>query len=228
MKRLIRLKDRDVYYYIVEKKKKNISIKINKDGELIIYSPIGISCSYIQNLLLEKQEWIIKNIDNIKNNYYNNNNKVVFLGNEYIKKVELSNIDKIYIDKNSIYIKSKVIDENYINKIIKEWYINQADIVLNSRVKELSKKNNLIPSKIIIKDQKSRWGSCNSKKEIRLNWRLILMPYDIIDYIIVHELCHLKQMNHSKAFWCLVEGIIPNFKDAEKWLKCNGRLIILN
>ena len=99
---------------------------------------------------------------------------------------------------------------------------NKNQKIIIKRGNELAINYSLLPSKIIIKDQKSRWGSCNSKKEVRLNWRLILMPYDVMDYIIIHELCHLKHMNHSKDFWNLVESYNNNYKKSEKWLKENG------
>uniref|UniRef100_UPI0018AB9FA7 M48 family metallopeptidase n=1 Tax=Clostridium tertium TaxID=1559 RepID=UPI0018AB9FA7 len=80
--------------------------------------------------------------------------------------------------------------------------------------------------KNIIKDQKSLWGSCNSRREIRLNWRLVLMPQFVMDYIIIHELCHIKQMNHSKEFWKLVESHCPNYKESKYWLKENGAMLM--
>lgn len=72
-----------------------------------------------------------------------------------------------------------------------------------------------------IKDQKTRWGSCSSKGNINLNWRLILAPQEVMDYVIIHELCHLKEMNHSKAFWDLVEAHCPDYKKQKQWLKEN-------
>lgn len=75
---------------------------------------------------------------------------------------------------------------------------------------------------IRIKDQKTRWGSCSSKGNINLNWRLILAPQEVMDYVIIHELCHLKEMNHSKAFWDLVQTHCPDYKKHQQWLKKNA------
>ena len=77
-------------------------------------------------------------------------------------------------------------------------------------------------NRITIKEQKSRWGSCSSKGNLNFNWRLILAPEAVLDYVVVHEMCHLKYMNHSKAFWSEVERILPDYKDRRKWLKENG------
>ncbi len=82
---------------------------------------------------------------------------------------------------------------------------------------------------ITIRDQKTRWGSCSSKGNLSFSWRLILAPPKVLDYVVVHELCHRKEMNHSPRFWALVESIIPDYKTHRKWLKENGeKLSILS
>ena len=82
---------------------------------------------------------------------------------------------------------------------------------------------------ISIRDQKTRWGSCSSKGNLSFSWRLILAPPKVLDYVVVHELCHRREMNHSPRFWALVESIIPDYKTHRKWLKENGeKLTILS
>lgn len=76
--------------------------------------------------------------------------------------------------------------------------------------------------KITIRDQKTRWGSCSSKGTLSFNWRLMLAPPTVLDYVVVHELCHLIHMNHSKAFWLAVEEIMPDYREHRNWLKENG------
>jgi hypothetical protein len=89
-------------------------------------------------------------------------------------------------------------------------------------VESLCKKNNLKVQATLISNAKTRWGSCNTRKEIRLNWRLIQSPQYVIDYVICHELSHLKFMNHSSDFWQQVQLLFPNYKKAELYLKENG------
>lgn len=181
-----------------------------------------MTIKYIEKILLSKEKWIITNINKIENSNINNNNTIYFLGRKFNSKIELSECDYIYLDGDVIFIKTKNLEISYIERLLSNWYKVQANVIIKERVKELSKKYCLFPSKLIIKNQKTRWGSCNSNKEIRLNWRLILMPYYVMDYIITHELCHLKHMNHSKDFWNLIDNYIRNYKEAEKWLKENG------
>ena len=82
--------------------------------------------------------------------------------------------------------------------------------------------------KISIRDQKTRWGSCSSEGNLSFNWRLILAPPDVLDYVVIHELCHRKEMNHSKEFWALVESLMPDYKERRKWLRENGKNLTLD
>lgn len=82
--------------------------------------------------------------------------------------------------------------------------------------------------KITIRDQKTRWGSCSSKGNLSFNWRLILAPPNVLDYVVVHELCHRKEMNHSQRFWALVESVMPEYREYRKWLKENGNKLTLS
>lgn len=82
-------------------------------------------------------------------------------------------------------------------------------------------------SSIRVADQKTRWGSCSSNGVLSFNWRLMLAPPRVLDYVVVHELCHLTHMNHSKNFWSMVESVYPNYKEYENWLKENGHKLVL-
>lgn len=81
--------------------------------------------------------------------------------------------------------------------------------------------------RIAIRDQKTRWGSCSSKGTLSFNWRLMLAPPAVLDYVVVHELCHLTHMNHSPAFWQSVEAVCPDYRDLRKWLKEHGSELVL-
>lgn len=98
--------------------------------------------------------------------------------------------------------------------------------VIPERVEYFAKVIGVTYGKITVRNQKTRWGSCSSKGNLNFNCLLMLAPPEVLDYVVVHELCHRKQMNHSKAFWLEVEKVLPNYKEARKWLKEEGSQMI--
>lgn len=225
MNRKVNLNNQTIEYVLIFKKKKNISIKIENSGEIKVLVPLGVDYNYIDDLIIRKANWILKSLDkmNKESSIYN---KAILLGKYYNLIINKSHEDKIFRDNSNIIINSKDLNRKYINELLISWYKNMALDIVGKRVMDISNNIYIRPSKIIIKDQKSLWGSCNSRREIRLNWRLVLMPQFVMDYIIIHELCHIKQMNHSKEFWKLVESHCPNYKESKYWLKENGAMLM--
>jgi predicted metal-dependent hydrolase len=109
-----------------------------------------------------------------------------------------------------------------LRPLIQAWLQKMAKLELPPRVHELAAPLQLSAGKITIRNQSTRWGSCSARGHISLNWRLIQTPDSVRDYIILHELMHLKEMNHSPRFWALVEKVCPSYRTSESWLKVNG------
>jgi len=112
--------------------------------------------------------------------------------------------------------------ESNLRPWVQAWLQKKAKIELPPRVTELAAQHMLTTGRITIRNQSSRWGSCSNRGSISLNWRLLQTPESVRDYIILHELMHLKEMNHSARFWALVEKVCPSYLDSERWLKVNG------
>lgn len=105
---------------------------------------------------------------------------------------------------------------------IEGWYRQQAKAVLIPWTYQLAEQHGFTVNKISIRGQKTRWGSCSSNGNLNLNWRLLLAPSEAVAYVIIHELCHLREMNHSRRFWSLVESVCPEYRTWRKWLKDHG------
>jgi predicted metal-dependent hydrolase len=97
---------------------------------------------------------------------------------------------------------------------------------LPARCLTLAAAHGLTVSRVVVRNQRSRWGSCSTRASIALNWRLIQMPAQVSDYVVLHELMHLRQGNHSRKFWREVESVCPEWRDAERWLRKHGREIL--
>lgn len=163
--------------------------------------------------------------------------KFLFLGEEYTLEVRISEaragIVGISEDKLVVFVKE---DENCqpdsqkeaVSMALNAWYEKQAHIWIPRRVRHYASVVDEKYARIFIKNQKSRWGSCSSARNLNFNWRLIMAPIEVLDYVVVHELCHLKQMNHSEAFWAEVEKVLPDYEERKKWLDENGKWLRLS
>lgn len=119
-----------------------------------------------------------------------------------------------------------------VQKVLEQWYISQARQVFQERASQyypqvsrlagdMGKEISLV-NRIVIRNQKTRWGSCSSKGNLNFNWRLLMAPAEVLDYVVVHELCHLAYLDHSKQFWQMVAAVLPDWKERRNWLKANG------
>ena len=115
-----------------------------------------------------------------------------------------------------------------LESVLEAWYRREADRVIRQRVDELAEKLGVTYAKVFVKNQRSRWGSCSTRRNINFNWRLILMPDDVMDYIVSHELTHLEVPNHSPRFWSLVAARCPAYRQYKLWLRRNGATLMLH
>lgn len=208
---------------ITRKHIKHLRLKIDRDGQVIISAPRMMSQRQIDNFLEEKREWIQKaqtKIVSQKEKYRVWENQILLYGNiyTYIKDKNLNN--EVVVDSNQYTIIS---DLDLNNRTIQlQWLKEYAKNVLTVQLQELSRKHNKSFNKLIIRDQKTKRGTCSSQKNIWLNRRLIKMPPTISEYVICHELAHLQEMNHSPHFWTHLDSLYPARKQAEQWLKKNS------
>jgi predicted metal-dependent hydrolase len=113
-------------------------------------------------------------------------------------------------------------DEKKIRDELRKFFKKEAETILFLRAYKIAKDMGIEPKKIRLRDLKTRWGSCSHEGHVSLSWKLVACPLDVIDYVIVHEYCHLVHMNHSKDFWAMVETQCPNWKVFRRWLRKNA------
>ena len=203
-------------YEIIRKKIKNIYMRI-KDGKVIVTAPYRISQKEIERLVNEKSKWISKQL--VKQEKINNNKKntMVIVGKVYPIIEHKSNRNYIELgnDEVNIYLCNR--DEK--DTLIKQFYRKCAQKQYITTIKKMVEKTGLEPNSWRVRDIQYAWGSCSSKRNITLSLNLIQKREELIEYVVVHELCHLKHMNHSTDFWNLVGKYIPNYKEYRKELK---------
>jgi predicted metal-dependent hydrolase len=128
----------------------------------------------------------------------------------------------INIRQGKLWIDTPAEDNDLLRCALETWYRNQARGKINERIAYYQDKIGRAPGRVFIKDQKRRWGSCSARGNLNFNWRMVMAPEKVLDYVVVHELCHLIELNHSKAFWDALASILPDYKEQEEWLKNYG------
>ncbi|SHI85643.1 hypothetical protein SAMN05444401_1594 [Clostridium amylolyticum] len=220
-------------YKIKYSSRKTLGIRISPEEGIVVLAPYRCNKIYIEKLLEEKNQWIEKNyLEILELRKYmgdrNNIDNIMFLGQTYPVVLRYSSLKKSSVEfsENTLYVRLNGIlqfnEDNRIKELktaIKTWYLNSAYIILSERTLYHAQKLGLKYNNISIKNVKSRWGSCSSKGNLNYNIKLMLMPLEVIDYIVVHELSHLVHMNHSKDFWDHVEKYMPDYKVREEKLK---------
>ncbi|MCX7122867.1 MAG: SprT family zinc-dependent metalloprotease [Gammaproteobacteria bacterium] len=193
------------------KRRKTISIYV-RDGAVVARVPHHVSDHYVHDLIREREAWIQTQIEKQQNQplpptpkaHWQAGEAVPFLGEPHILTQDHS--------KQELYL----------------WYRKQAKTILIERTAHFAVEMNLYPNKVVVKPQKARWGSCSIDNVIRLNWKVIQAPLDLVDYLIVHELAHIQEKNHGPQFWALVAQFIENHLDCRKALQHFGRYSQLN
>lgn len=157
---------------------------------------------------------------------FKENEIFLYLGKQYKLRIIKDKYEEVYIDDDKIIVKVKNTEKEYIQAILKWWYKRESEIIVSKRIDYLKRNNeimkNLTPKIVKVKEQKKRWGSCTSEKNIYINSKISMARISSIDYILVHEFSHLVHMNHSKDFYSLVKKIMPNYTEEENWLKENS------
>ena len=211
-------------YTVTKKKIKNFIIRIYPDLRIAVSVPLHATNKDIENFIQSKKEWIETTLKKIKIAKENKNNLkeniIKILGKEREKKIIESDLERIRLTDTSIYIYSKNIDTLEIEKKLFEWEFEELKNILEENLEKYTKLLNTNINYYQIKKLSSAWGIYHKKENyISFNFDLIEKDIECIEYVVLHELCHIFYMNHQKDFWALVEKYMPDYKIRRKKLK---------
>jgi predicted metal-dependent hydrolase len=213
---------------IVRSHRRTIALVITPDAHLVVRAPIRAPAVMIDEVVREKSDWIRKKIAEMKSrpqavsHAYEEGEIFWFLGRPYPLHIVddsgagIQRTDRLFVPRT---IKPD------IRSVIQHWYMTEAHKEIHSRCMWFSMMTGYSPVSVRITDAHQRWGSCNHEGGLNFSWRLIQAPLSIVDYVIVHELVHLRQPDHSPKFWAKVEALMPDYKRRRDWLRENERLL---
>jgi predicted metal-dependent hydrolase len=213
---------------IIRSRRRTIALEITPTATLIVRAPLRVPSEYIEEIIRQKHSWIVRKFDEMKRrpllsgHEYTEGEIFLFLGREYPLHI-LQDSNMTIERSDRLYVSSALLPD--LKNHIRRWYREEAHKEIQARCMWFSMKTGQVPTTIRITDAQQRWGSCTHKGGLNFSWRLIQSPPDIVDYVVVHELVHIGQPDHSRKFWNKVRDILPDYERRRKWLRENERLL---
>ncbi len=223
MKNIIKYGSQQIEFQLKYSDRKTLGITVKPDLSVIVSAPSNASLHSIKAKIIKKAGWIIKHQNYFKSFHpltpqrkYVNGESHLYLGRRYRLKIKKSLRSEVKINSGFMNVGlNNHFDKSAVQKTIEAWYKERAEVIFNKILLDipLALDRNHIPLKpISIRYMKSRWGSCTASKRIIINTSLIKAPKKCIEYVIIHEMCHLKQPNHGKAFYNLQSKLMPDWE----------------
>lgn len=213
-------------YTIKRSNRKTLCIAIERDRRVVVQAPFSLSDSDIDRLVEKKRDLILKKINNPQKypqhpqpKEFVSGEGMMFLGKLY--RLEIVDDLDTELEFDNIFRISRH-NQSKAHTVFKEWYRRQAENIISPIAEKFAKQLGVRFNQCKVSEMKYRWGSCTVSGNLNFNWRIIKAPVSVINYIIVHELAHLREANHTPEFWNIVSIQEPHYQQAKQWLKDHG------
>ena len=219
----------EVDYVLVRRRgRRGVGLKVDEEG-LTVSAPATMPLSRIEALARESERWILKKIAEwsgrkVAAARFVEGERLQFLGGGLELRLARGPRARVERREGELWVVTRGASAEEIRRAVVRWYKAGAKAYLGERLRALSQAARLAPPTLAISSALARWGSCNTRREVRLAWRLLKAPSDLVDYVICHELAHLRHMNHSAAFWAEVERQCPDYRQRRARLYATDHL----
>ncbi|WP_245942565.1 M48 family metallopeptidase [Candidatus Colwellia aromaticivorans] len=234
-----------IEYQVVRSHRKTLSLQV-RHGQVFVRAPYSVDEKFISTFIHKKLAWLKSKIaqQNQTNDFccdFSQGSTLFLFGklvtlqiifDKQARTVLTDGIDNkqvltiVLAERNQKKLSDKGLLATAVKTQIEKYFKQQAEEVIPLKVETYSQLTSLNPSSIKIRKYRARWGSCNNRGELSFNYLLMMLPTYVIDYVIVHELCHLEHLNHSKEFWQLVAKYFPHYVEAKQWIKENQSALL--
>ncbi|MEB1808962.1 MAG: M48 family metallopeptidase [Bacillaceae bacterium] len=232
MIRTIEYGTKTIEYSVEFRKRKSLEISVEPPNIVNVVAPLDTSEEIIELNVKKKAQWIVEKLFLFKDMEYQkinrelvNGESFMYMGRNYSLQIIIDEsikqpIVKLYQGKFHITTSNK--NQEPLKAALEKWYRDKTLEKVTEKVQYFQHSFKKKPTAIKVKEQQKRWASCTSKNELLFNWRCAMAPSQVIDYIVVHEMCHMYHMNHSQEFWDLLSSIMPDYERRKEWLKNFG------
>ena len=234
---VLRLGATDVPYLLKRvPRRRRVHLLVNDEGMIEVRAPWRFSLSRAREVLRENAEWVLRALESKRAKLARRPRLVTGARLPYLDeslRLDVRPRAQIGLFEDArakprrghverwgpvLRISATSLGDDELRGLLEGWYRAEAAVHLSRRIEHYSSRLSVRPSRVTIRGQRFRWGSCSAKGTVSLNWRLMLTPGELADYVVVHELCHLRHLNHSPRFWAMVGGIIPDYQHRRRRL----------
>jgi hypothetical protein len=216
---------------IIRSNRRSISLEVHPDGRLVVRAPHAATLSQIQTLLRRKADWVAKSKAKVASRYaglkpktFTPGERFWYLGEQY--PLQLTDRQRPPLDLDGAFLLSRAAQDRAKDVFI-NWYREETRQITARLIDRYVQQYHFKVAKVRITSARTRWGSCSGKNNLNFTYRLCMAPLDVVDYVVAHELAHLKVRNHSKDFWQVVAQLKPNYQANRDWLRKNGIYLTL-
>jgi predicted metal-dependent hydrolase len=225
-------KDKDIPYEVVRSRRATADIVIERDGRVLVRAPESVPDERIEDIVEAKRYWIYKNLAEWRDlnatrvlREYRNGEGFLYLGRSYRLLLVANQAEPLLLKNGRFCLRRDLVDEGAIEAAkaaFRDYYITRGLERITQRVNYYAPKVGVTPGEIRVRELGNRWASCAPNGNLVFHWKCMMAPQTIIDYIVVHELCHSHHLDHTDAFWNEVDKVIPNYGERKEWLRRNG------
>jgi predicted metal-dependent hydrolase len=216
-------------YSVIYVARKTLTITVERDRSVVVRAPHGTPREKIDAIVERKKLWLYEKTRHaqkhdrpLTQHEFISGSTILYLGKSYRLEILAEDVEGILFDNKFLISRSSTASAP---ELLRDWYMKQAKDKLSRRVRLYAKHMGVSYNNILISDLKYRWGSCTPKNNLNFNWRLIKAPMRVIEYVVVHELTHLLEPNHTANFWAIVKNQLPDYVRLKEWLKSAGALL---
>jgi predicted metal-dependent hydrolase len=225
-------KAKEIAYELIRSRRKTADIVIERDGSVLVRAPEEAAGERIKDIVESKRYWIYKNLAEWRDlnatrvvREYRNGEGFLYLGRSYRLLLVADQEQPLLLKGGRFCLRRDLVDRGEIpvaQAAFRDYYIGSGQERLTQRVHYYAPKVGVAPRRISVRELGHRWASCSPASDLAFHWKCMMAPPTIIDYIVVHELCHFHQFDHTDAFWNEVDKVMPNYHERKEWLRKNG------
>jgi len=219
-------------YRVKRSQRKTADIIVDRDGSVLVRAPETLPDERIEDIIESKRYWIYKNLAEWRDlnaarveREFKGGEGFLYLGRNYRLSLVSGQVEPLLLKGGRFCLRREFVDAGDIDGAqgaFRDYYIEKGRERLAATVEKYSPKVNVQTTGLVVKELGNRWASCTSKGKLAFHWKCMMAPITIIDYIVVHELCHMHERDHTKAFWNEIDKVLPNYNERKDWLRKNG------